>query len=97
MENRCSNVQPSGKYTSKTNKAKAGLTPRELIRYHMNNPDEPIRDEDIENLILNNNTNYIEDKRVDTAAGAADKRMLSAEEIKQIQDSSITTPYNVLR
>lgn len=96
MENWSSNVQPTGKQPSKTNNTKTGLTPRELIHYHMNNPDEPISDEDIENLVLNKDNNTIEDKEVDATAGAADKRMLNDEEIKQTKDNSITTPYDVL-
>ena len=53
MKNRSSNVEPYQNTAGKTRKDKTGLTPRELIRYHINNPDEPIRDEDIENLVLN--------------------------------------------
>lgn len=33
-------------------KKKASLTPRELIKYHIENPGEPITDEDIQNLVL---------------------------------------------
>lgn len=33
-------------------KKKTSFTPRELIRHHMENPHEPITDEDIENLNL---------------------------------------------
>jgi len=52
MENTSSKVEPSGNNTNAINKGKAGLTPRELIYYHMNNPDEPISEEDMENLVL---------------------------------------------
>lgn len=31
---------------------KASLSPRELIRYHIENPEEPITDDDIRNLNL---------------------------------------------
>ena len=30
-----------------------GLTPRELIKYHIEHPEVPITDKDIENLVLN--------------------------------------------
>ena len=45
-------MEPSGNNSSDINKNKTGLTPRELIHYHINNPDQPILDEDIENLVL---------------------------------------------
>ena len=35
-----------------TGKKKISLTPRELINYHIENPEEPITDEDILNLKL---------------------------------------------
>jgi hypothetical protein len=52
MENRSSNIEPFATDTYETNKAQTGLTPRELIHYHINNPDEPISDEAMENLVL---------------------------------------------
>ena len=52
MEIRYSHMEPSGNNSSDINKNKTGLTPRELIHYHINNPDQPILDEDIENLVL---------------------------------------------
>jgi hypothetical protein len=35
-----------------TDKKKPSLTPRELIKHHIENPDDPITDEDIQNLNL---------------------------------------------
>ncbi len=94
MENGNLSVEPSG---NKSNKTKAGLTPRELIHYHINNPDEPISDEDIENLVLDTNAApAVEDKPVDTKSGAADNRMLNDKEIKQVEDNAVTTPYDIL-
>ena len=37
---------------TKSGNKKSSLTPRELIRYHSENPGEPITDEDIQNLNL---------------------------------------------
>ena len=36
----------------KTTKKSSSFSPRELIMYHMENPDEPITDEDLRNLNL---------------------------------------------
>jgi hypothetical protein len=52
MENKASNVESFDNKANGNNKTKTGLTPRELIYYHMNNPDEPISDKDMENLVL---------------------------------------------
>ncbi len=41
---------------SATAKKKSSLTPRELIKYHIANPEEPITDEDIQNLNLDYQT-----------------------------------------
>jgi len=90
-------IEPSSNDVNETNKTKTGLTPRELIHYHINNPHEPISDEDIENLVLTTNSVPAnEDAPVDTTAGAADNRMLSDKDIEQIKDHSITTPYDIL-
>jgi len=87
---------PGSKAIDKTKTIK-GLTPRELIFYHMNNPDEPIKDEDIENLILHTSTSIFDPNApVDTKADAADNRMLSNKEIKQAKENVITTPYDIL-
>jgi hypothetical protein len=59
MENRYANIKSLSNSANETNKTKPGLTPRELIYYHMNNPDEPISDEDMENLILTTDSNTI--------------------------------------
>ncbi|TKK66701.1 hypothetical protein FC093_16840 [Ilyomonas limi] len=59
MENRPSNGESFGDNTYEPNKPQTGLTPRELIHYHMNNPDEPISDEAMENLVLVTNSSAI--------------------------------------
>ena len=59
MQNKASNVESFDNNADGSNKTKAGLTPRELIYYHMNNPDEPISDEDMENLVLITNINTL--------------------------------------
>jgi len=46
------NISNNSFNSAKKSKTHQGLTPRELIRYHIDNPDEPIKDEDIENLVL---------------------------------------------
>ena len=38
------------------NQKKSSLTPRELIKFHIENPDQPITDEDILNLKLDYQT-----------------------------------------
>lgn len=97
MENRYSNVPSANDHAGKLNEKKTGLTPRELIHYHMNNPDEPIRDEDMENLVLHQvATPSSPDAAVNTREDAADNRMLSDKEIKQLEDNSVTTPYDIL-
>ena len=45
------------------------FTPRQLIKYHMEHPEIPIRDEDIENLILD-----FPDLRTWNTAGTEDDR-----------------------
>ena len=40
-------------FSSKNNSA-GRFTPRELIKYHIEHPEIPITDKDIENLIINN-------------------------------------------
>jgi hypothetical protein len=93
MESQYSNDNLAGRKAS----TKRGLTPRELIHYHIKNPDEPIEDEDIENLVLHTpGSTFDAYAPVDTQADAADNRMLSDKEIKQARDNSITTPYDVL-
>ncbi len=52
MENVPANLQPSKLAGQTTPPQKTGFTPRELIYYHMQHPDKPISDDDIENLIL---------------------------------------------
>ena len=97
MEKSYSNVEPSGDNLTEINKIKTGFTPRELINYHMNNPDEPISDADIENLVLDTNTTSADGTTtVNRTAGAADNRMLNEKDIKQIRDHSITTSYDIL-
>jgi hypothetical protein len=97
MESRYSNDNSLGNKSVKKTRTKKGLTPRELIHYHIENPDEPIKDEDIENLVLQTTgSTYDPNVPVDTNADAADNRVLSDKEIKQAKDNSITTPYDVL-
>jgi hypothetical protein len=97
MESRHSNDNFPGNKSIKKSRTKNGLTPRELIHYHIENPDEPINDEDIENLVLHTTgSTYDPNVAVDTNADAADSQMLSDKEIKQAKDNSITTPYDVL-
>ena len=97
MKSRHANDNSTGNKSVKTTKPRKGFTPRELIHYHMNNPDEPIKDEDIENLVLHipGSTPDL-NAPVDTTADAADNRMLSDKEIKQAENKTITTPYDVL-
>ena len=97
MESSHSNDNYSGNKAIKETRTKKGLTPRELIHYHIENPDEPIEDEDIENLVLHT-PGAIPDANapLNTQEDAADNRMLSDKEIKQVKDNSITTPYDVL-
>lgn len=98
MDSRQSNDNSGNITINKKTKAKKGFTPRQLIIYHMNNPDEPIRDEDIENLVLQTSGNRTPayNAPVETTADAADNRMLSDKELKQAEDNSLTTPYDVL-
>ena len=97
MEKRYTTDEASGNNVTETNKTKTGLTPRELIHYHINNPDEPISDADIENLVLDTNLTPADDTiQANTGARAADNRMLNEEEIKQSRDRSITTSYDIL-
>lgn len=93
MKNKSSNVTPSAIDINQKNTTKAGLTPRELIHYHMNNPDEPIKDEDIENLVL-----ITQNSSINTNPSGIDYagRMLETNEIKQIKDHTITTPFDIL-
>lgn len=94
MENRHVNLQLSGIKTEQTSETKRGLTPRELIHYHIDNPDEPITDEDMENLILHTNTSTL---TYNAAADTADNRMLSDNDIQQTAGNVITTRHNILR
>ncbi len=43
------NVKPASSAATKQN---SSFSPRELIMYHIQNPDEPITDEDLRNLNL---------------------------------------------
>jgi len=93
MESRYSNDNSPGNKTIKKARTKKGLTPRELIHYHIENPDEPIQDEDIENLVLHTPGGTPDTNApADTNTDAADNHMLSDSEIKQAKDNSITTP-----
>ncbi len=47
QSNRNTTTEASGK-----TKKSSSFSPRELIMYHMENPDEPITDEDLRNLNL---------------------------------------------
>jgi hypothetical protein len=97
MESQHSNDNSPGNKTIKRIKLQKRFTPRELIHYHIENPDEPIEEEDIENLVLHTTgSTYHPNVPVDTKANAADNRMLSDKEIKQAKDNSITTTYDVL-
>jgi len=95
MESKSANDNFPDNKAIKKPKISQGLTPRELIHYHMNNPDEPINDEDIENLVLHT---YTPDPNapIDTKADAADNRMLNDKEIKQAEGNSVTTSYDIL-
>ena len=97
MESRYSNDNSPDNKSIKKARTNKGLTPRQLIHYHIENPDEPIQDEDIENLVLHRPGRTPDaNAPVDTNVDAADNRMLSDREIKQVKDNSITTPYDVL-
>ncbi len=54
-------------------KKKNSLTPHELVRRHMDNPDEPITDEDMENIDLTiqmpDNTKNEADREADELEG----------------------------
>jgi len=78
METRYSKVGPFNNKANGTNRTKTGLTPRELIHYHINNPDEPISDEDMENLVLTIDNNTIAASAPkDIVIGTSDNTMLS--------------------
>ena len=66
------------------NKPKTRFTPRELIHHHMENPDEPITDADIENLYLGNSESDISTAEQHTNnAGFTNGRMFSAEDFNK--------------
>src|SRR4051812_34293792 len=97
MENRYPNSSLSKSDSINNDKTRKGLTPRELIHYHIENPDEPIQDEDIENLILHIPNSLLDSNAsIDTKTDAADNRMLSDNELRQAKDNSIITTYDVL-
>lgn len=99
MENTPANRQPIiNPNQSKQKTAKTHFTPRELIYYHMEHPDVPISDADMENLVLVVNNNNGENRKTPAAnsTSANDKRMFSDEEIKQMKSETIGTSYDIL-
>lgn len=67
--------------SNNNNETKPALTPDELLHRHMQNPDEPITDEDINNLVL------------DIDVTTEDANSIAEEKEKKI----IHTPYEVLK
>ena len=77
---------------------KPSLTPRELIMRHIENPDIPITDEDIQNLNLGHAGNREADMYVpEAAAQLSEKEKREADELAdEMANTNTGTSYDVL-